>query len=79
MSKSGFLCPKCNSWDTEYVGSTDIECNSCGYTWDPGDDEDEACELTCPRCGSDDVEIYDSGAFWCPDCGLEGDVEDLDD
>ena len=38
MSKTGFLCPKCNSWDTEYVGISIIECNTCGYQWDPGED-----------------------------------------
>lgn len=80
MSKSGFLCPMCNSWDTEYVGPTDIECNTCGYIWDPGDEVDnDDNELTCPRCGSSDLDIDDDGEFCCNDCGLEGDVEDIED
>lgn len=77
MSKSGFNCPKCNSWDTEYVGVTEIECNVCGYVFDPGD-EPEASEYECPRCGCDDLYIDDEAYFVCNGCGLEGDVEDLD-
>ena len=78
MSKTGFLCPKCNSWDTEYVGISIIECNTCGYQWDPGEDvEDEDNDLTCPRCGCDDLDI-DEGEFHCNGCGLEGDVEDIE-
>lgn len=79
MSKSGFLCPKCKSWDTEYVGSTEIECNTCGHVFDPGADDDDDNELCCPRCGCDDLDIDDDGEFTCNGCGLEGDVEDLDD
>lgn len=78
MSKSGFLCPHCNSWDTEYVGVTEIECNTCGYIWDPGEENDDEGEMTCPRCGSNDIDIDDDGEFLCNDCGLEGDVDDLD-
>ncbi len=82
MSKTGFLCPNCNSWDNEYIyGSTRIICYSCGNEWDPGEDGD--CEdddqLTCPRCGSDDLDIDDEGEFHCNGCGLEGDVEAIED
>lgn len=80
MSRSGFLCPKCNSWYTEYVGCTDIECNTCGYIWDPGaDDDDDNIDLCCPRCSCDDLYIGDDGEFVCNGCRLEGNVEDIDD
>ena len=81
MSKSGFLCPKCKSSDTEYIwGSTTIECNKCGYQWDPGDDDDDDnCDYNCPQCGSNNIDIDDDGEFCCNECGLVGDVEDLED
>lgn len=77
MSKSGFLCPNCNSWDTEYVGMTDIECNTCGHIFDPGDENSDDHGLTCPRCGSSRLDFYGEGEFCCKDCGLEGDIEDI--
>lgn len=74
---SGFLCPNCNSWRTEYIfGNTSIECTDCGHVWDPGDEEDE-CEFTCPRCGSNELDI-DDDVFFCNNCHLEGDVENLE-
>lgn len=81
MSKTGFLCPNCNSEYNRYIyGGTSIVCDTCGYEWDPGDDdEDNNVAFSCPRCGSDDLDIYDDGEFCCNDCGLEGDIEDIED
>ena len=76
MSKSGFNCPKCNSWDTEYIwGATEIECNTCGHVFDPGDDD--VANYSCPRCGSHDLDIDEDGSFECNECGVQGDVDYL--